>query len=1490
MSQQTKYQLARRLCLLGSVWAGTLWAITVPRIQPTAYVAGPDPQAILMTFVEGPDTRGFAWQTDDTVKEGELWIVAGTCAAAAFDQPGVRSARATSVDKSEGPVRIFCHKAGMTGLAPGAYSYRLGAPNHYAYGSFTVRAVEARAPVTIVNLSDAQPRSADKVVVWENTVSNAAAQVAALGLSPDLVLTGGDLFDVNWFYSQDAHAKDANYWFVHPTYGAFGTGSSGNEAGKYKYNYWKWGLDIDVATPYFPGVPWALARGNHDCEGVNGAQGGKANGDIYYDYVTAVNWRQKCHSFDYGNVHVLVLPCLSRGDDASLYGNVAQWAEDDLQAVQKASRTKWTIVEMHWGPYTTGDHGLNADGLVTRFAPIFSRYHVDLVIQAHDHTYSKTLPYRWDTVGYTTSLPNDAIVNRAPATETIGGEAYDVNPCGTYYVICGCSGHRVGEDGTTYVGTTGSKSYTTRPHKVAVGTITTDSIYANRGDSASQNPSASMFGVLRIAGDTLAYDFYAVATNGLSAPVLFDTLRVKKTSPPAARFSVTPYVQHPATNAMSVLFFTREEGRATVKCWPSDGGGGVSEYTTDGIWAEALTNNLMTSDTMVHGRQYRHRVRLEGLATGTRYTYAVELENTAYTNEFRTAPGPDTPIRFIYYNDSETQPNKGKTSDWVDPRTGANRSYLITATEGYASNIVEMVKRDPDFFVIAGDLAAQGGKQQNWDEFWKHNAGAYNDPAGSIPILAAIGNHDLQDAVSTKPAGMTYTGNCENYYGGELAIGRYLSYFEYEPNGVDYHVGDGETLAEFDRSQLFHRADYGPVTLIFLDTNNGNDADPEQDTNTGLFHDPNNPYHLPAGRSPDFNPGSKQYAWLTNNLADAQRKSKFTFVVQHQCPYSVGYHNRTNITESGEWLSSRATRVLGEALLKYGVDGWLCGHDEMMEHSQISGFETLPDGTTRPKTLNIYDMGTAGDGLRGGQITKERNAQEVWRAHVDAPEIYDANGRLVDGGKHYGHMEINVTTNAQGRWRCTLTPVYIFVGLDANNRPSGFERREYDDVITLDENGTIVTAAEKVVPWWRNPTVQATLESHSSALNMNTHYMNKDVGDRYLCVDHCAGSRQQPFYLFSIPQIAELVGTCFASNVAVASTTPETLWGAADGVDMWKGCAVAPDGSFALAGLGGGSGRYTAFATQSDAWMDGVTAAWRLDETASAVSFDISLVMDGLDFSDDGTHLYSNDYAGKTPIRRWRMTSKEPPAAALDHTYTQTGVARIRNISVHRVKGRELVYYGEGARTASAASVCVLDVTNPDDARLVVLTNAPTLFASDIMNVKLSGTDTRTPTLHVTTDGGQIRVFRLSADGFRIVGELAAFDGAAVWPLCGIVGTPATPKFRNFEVSNDGTYAFMLHDATGGDAKRADIKVVRTLPDAGIHTVELGGYTWTYEKREDGDVVLGDGSGVCVTPVPPGRFHIPTTLAGLPVTSYATGAFKGTVYESRQIGAVVIIR
>ena len=511
-------------------------------------------------------------------------------------------------------------------------------------------------------------------------------------------------------------------------------------------------------------------------------------------------------------------------------------------------------------------------------------------------------------------------------------------------------------------------------------------------------------------------------------------------------FRVTPYVQHPKPDAMSILWFCDTAGTATLSWWKA----GAEESTAQSVQvtgAEAPALGIEKNHVALPA-QYKFAHRLMGLEADTAYNYKVVLAGeggATYANAFRTAPTAFRPVRFVAYSDSETQ-TAPKTGAWEDPTVdqddgskAGSRKYYVSKEEGFASNVCAMAALKPDFVAVAGDLAGEGSDQDNWDQYWKHYAGALNDCAGATPILAAPGNHD-------------YNGYDINSDFGEMGMGKYLTYFEYEPNTAN---------VDADQKQRFHRLDYGPVAVIFIDPNNGPNYDPantydkwaneyakpnDRDTNQCMTED--------VCRAPDFNPGSEQYKWIEEQLADAQTNKLFTFLVCHQCPYSIGYHGRKNsetglIGGEGEYLSGVPTRCYTNLIFKYGVDGWICGHDEICEHSRLTGVEKLPDGTEKPTEVHVYDVGYGGDDLRGARRTSEPNPYEVFRAHVDSPEVYDANGTLVSGGKHYGHLEVNVETNELGQWVCRLQQNYVFVSKNAQTGALSFDTRTYPDVVVL---------------------------------------------------------------------------------------------------------------------------------------------------------------------------------------------------------------------------------------------------------------------------------------------------------------------------------------------------------------------------------------------------------------------------------------------------------
>lgn len=77
------------------------------------------------------------------------------------------------------------------------------------------------------------------------------------------------------------------------------------------------------------------------------------------------------------------------------------WLEQVLATPD--SPTDWTVVAMHHPAFSAGYHGADADVLDVRdrWAPLFARYRVPLVLAGHDHDYQRSLPQ--DGVTYVVS-------------------------------------------------------------------------------------------------------------------------------------------------------------------------------------------------------------------------------------------------------------------------------------------------------------------------------------------------------------------------------------------------------------------------------------------------------------------------------------------------------------------------------------------------------------------------------------------------------------------------------------------------------------------------------------------------------------------------------------------------------------------------------------------------------------------------------------------------------------------------------------------------------------------------------------------------------------------------------------------------------------------------------------------------------------------------------------------------------------------------------
>jgi 3',5'-cyclic AMP phosphodiesterase CpdA len=358
-----------------------------------------------------------------------------------------------------------------------SYYYAVGGNNRFLSGNFTT---ESDNLTTVCNFNDFQTSDGSKLYYGAKTLS------AFEGLpyeELDFYAFGGDFSGV---FSIDSK----------------------------RYNkYLGWMKSRESLSEAVDSIPFVMARGNHDLlphlfEGNNYVAYADDVEDAFY------------YSFDYNNIHFAVV------DSNNFSLEQQTWLKQDLLAAE-AGDTVWKVVMVHNGPYTTGDHGFNCeDDYVKSFSNICSQYKVDLVMQAHDHTYSKTYPYLWGTDGYYEDVGKaEKIVNFSPQEIEVDGIIYDYQPNGTYYVSCGASGHRIGEN-EEYASSTGEKSYVNRGVKIAIGQIKVDSAYAKIGENSSADLGLTMFGLLQVNNDKLTYSFYAVNEQG--AAVLYDRLAVMK--------------------------------------------------------------------------------------------------------------------------------------------------------------------------------------------------------------------------------------------------------------------------------------------------------------------------------------------------------------------------------------------------------------------------------------------------------------------------------------------------------------------------------------------------------------------------------------------------------------------------------------------------------------------------------------------------------------------------------------------------------------------------------------------------------------------------------------------------------------------------------------------------------------------------------------------------------------------------------------------------
>lgn len=170
-------------------------------------------------------------------------------------------------------------------------------------------------------------------------------------------------------------APDAAFWYL------------AGDLVDYPYEDWQWDAFFKGASEVFTRYPITTAAGNH---GYLWA---------YRDHRDTLppNWRphvaqpengpggleETCFYFDYQGLRFIVL----NGNEG--LEEQAKW----LKGVLKNNPNRWTVVGIHQGFYPSG---WERDYPEYRelFLPLMEKYGVSMVLQGHDHAYSRTYPLR----------------------------------------------------------------------------------------------------------------------------------------------------------------------------------------------------------------------------------------------------------------------------------------------------------------------------------------------------------------------------------------------------------------------------------------------------------------------------------------------------------------------------------------------------------------------------------------------------------------------------------------------------------------------------------------------------------------------------------------------------------------------------------------------------------------------------------------------------------------------------------------------------------------------------------------------------------------------------------------------------------------------------------------------------------------------------------------------------------------------------------------
>ena len=271
----------------------------------------------------------------------------------------------------------YIHEIVVTGLeACTEYSYVVGDGFNESCGTFKTALEQGDETVfTFAYLADTQVSNAD------NAEALGATLAKVNEMNPDFVYLAGDI--------TDRATNEAQWEWLFNNTGAFPTG----------------GQDM------FANSLIAVTQGNHD------------NNEMYQHINAPEEAGKIVYSFDYGTMKFISLNLEAAKSDANARAQQEAYLREAV-ADAKAN-SQWTVVGFHKSLYTGASHIVDSDIIAARkfWAPIFAELDIDMVLQGHDHVYSRGFVTEEGTNANPDKDENGVIIQPDAPLYMVGGHA-----------------------------------------------------------------------------------------------------------------------------------------------------------------------------------------------------------------------------------------------------------------------------------------------------------------------------------------------------------------------------------------------------------------------------------------------------------------------------------------------------------------------------------------------------------------------------------------------------------------------------------------------------------------------------------------------------------------------------------------------------------------------------------------------------------------------------------------------------------------------------------------------------------------------------------------------------------------------------------------------------------------------------------------------------------------------------------------------------------